>query len=93
MGKEKEAFDFCLKEMFLRVGEKYPNKELTDQQDWYKKRSWTEEDLEGFRKWMVAYLRKKMRWSKHQCETEASMFILQWSWTTFRPLAIKGIRK
>jgi len=36
-----QTCEACLKEMFKRVGETYPNKKLTDQKDWYMKRSWT----------------------------------------------------
>jgi len=93
MAKEDEVDHFCFKEMFLRVGEKYPNKGFTDQQDWYEKRSWTEEDRRNFRKWMVSYLRKKMRWSKKKCEINVAMFLLQWGWTTIQPITMKGIRK
>ena len=76
-----QAFEFCLKEMFLRVGEKYPNKDLTDKTDWYMLRSWTMEDEENFRQWMVSYLRNKLRLSKKRAEREAAYFDMNFSWT------------
>jgi hypothetical protein len=46
--KYEVAVDMCLKEMFKRVGEKYPNKKLTDQKEWYTKRTWTEAEESSF---------------------------------------------
>ena len=44
-----KACEICLKEMFRRVGKKYPDKKFTDQKDWYTKVTWTEEEEEDFR--------------------------------------------
>ena len=71
----------CLKEMFKRVGEKYPNEELTSQDKWYTLRSWTTEEENDFRDWMAKYLKKKHRWSKKQIDMEIGMFMLSWGWT------------
>lgn len=71
----------CLKEMFKRVGEKYPNEELTKQKDWYSKRTWTEKEQESFKKWLEKKMAKQ--WSylrKKKIEYEAAMFILCWGW-------------
>ena len=70
----------CLKEMFKRVGEKYPNKKLTDQRDWYMKRCWTEKEEADFEKWMRAYLKKTCRWSTRMINKEVGMFMLMWGW-------------
>lgn len=71
----------CLKEMFKRVGEKYPNEELTKQKDWFSQRTWTEKDQENFKKWLEKKMAKQ--WSylgKRKIELEAAMFILMWGW-------------
>ena len=88
-----EVFDFCLKEMFLRVGEDYPNKELTNNKDWYNMRSWTIEEESKFRDWMVGYLRKKLRWTKKIAVKEVSFFLLQYGWTNKHALHMETIKK
>jgi len=78
-----KACEACLKEMFKRVGEKYPNKKLTDQKEWYCKRTWSEEEEEDFRVWMRKYLKKKYpNWTKHTLDKEIGMFLLMWGWKT-----------
>ena len=76
----EETCEECLKEMFKRVGEKYPNEELTSQEDWYHQRSWTPEEEEDFRDWMAKYVKKKHRWDKKTIEIEIAMFLLMWGW-------------
>jgi hypothetical protein len=88
--KTESIFDFCIKEMFLRVGEKYPNKDLTEHTDWYMMRSWTIGEEEQFRRWMVSFLRKKNKWTIKRAEYEASFFIMNYGWTNRYPLFIKG---
>ena len=90
--KYEQAFEFCLKEMFLRVGEKYPNKSLTSQPKWYTMRSWTIEEANEFRQWMVAYLRKKLRLNKKRAEAEIAYFLMQYGWTNQFKFHIKAIR-
>ena len=77
-----KACEICLKEMFRRVGKKYPDKKFTDQKDWYTKVTWTEEEEEDFRVWMRAFLKKKYRWNKHTLDKEIGMFLLMWGWKT-----------
>jgi hypothetical protein len=69
----------CLKEMFKRVGEEYPNK-LTKQKDWWMKRSWTLEEEIDFKEWMRKYLKKTCRWNAKMIDKEVGMFMLMWSW-------------
>jgi len=81
--KYESAVDMCLKEMFKRVGEKYPNKELTDQKEWYTKRTWTEKEEADFRDWMRKKLSKKFKhWTERTLRNEIAMFILMWGWKT-----------
>lgn len=89
----EDAFNFCFKEMFLRVGEKYPNKTLTNDPNWYMLRSWSIEEEEKFQKWMIWYLRKKLRITIKSAEKEASFFSLMYSWTNQFPLAMKVIKQ
>jgi hypothetical protein len=75
-----DSCEACLKEMFKRVGETYPNKKLTDQKDWYMKRSWTEAEEDDFRDWMKKYLKKKHKWTATTIRKEIGMFLLMWGW-------------
>ena len=90
--KYQQACEVCLREMFFRVGEKYPNKELTDQSNWYEKHSWTQKDEEKFKQWMISYFRKKLRFTKKRAESEVSMFLLNYSWTWKFPLYMRVIK-
>ena len=88
----EKAFEFCLKEMFLRVGEIYPNKDLTNDPDWYMLREWSEQEQDDFEKWMIIYLRKALKWTKKMAYKEASFFILMYGWKTDRSLNIETIK-
>ena len=73
--------DMCLKEMFRRVGRKYPDKKFTDQPDWFTKVTWTKKQEDSFRVWMTKLLTKKCKWwNKKSIDKEISMFLLMWGW-------------
>jgi len=79
---EKTCED-CLKEMFKRVGEKYPNPKLTSQKDWYMKRAWTPEQEDCFREWMRKLLKRRYRtFDERHIGWEVGMFMLSWGWKT-----------
>lgn len=80
--KIEDVMHLCFKEMFLRVGEIYPNEELQKDKKWYMRHSWTVEQENNFRKWMIRFLMKGMRWSKKVSEKETSFFIFNYGWTT-----------
>jgi len=90
--KIEEAMDICLKEMFNRVGETYPNDELVNEHNWYMLRSWTELEQKAFENWMISYLRKSLRWTKKQSVKEVGFFLLQYGWTTKQQLSIATIK-
>ena len=77
-----DASEKCLKEMFRRVGEVYPNPKLTSEDNWYTKRNWSIEDQASFKRWMIDYLQTKFGWGKKKCEWESDMFLLDRGWTT-----------
>ena len=82
MAKWDTVFVECLKEMFRRVGERYPNKKLTDYSNWYCQRAWTETELQNFRKWMRKHVRKRMRCYAVRAAKETGYFILKYAWST-----------
>lgn len=75
-----EVLTACLKEMFRRVGERYPNPKLTNQHRWYAMRAWTQQEEDDFKDWMVQYLRKKMRLNIKEAQKETSWFMLMYGW-------------
>jgi hypothetical protein len=74
------ACDVCLKEMFKRVGETYPNGKLTGDPNWFQRRTWTQAEEDDFRDWLKKYLKKKYRWTNHTIKKEIGMFLLMWGW-------------
>lgn len=72
----------CLKEMFRRVGERYPNKKFTNQDRWYAMRAWSDESEKDFKGWLVQYLKKRMRLSLEAAMKEVSYFLLMYGWRT-----------
>lgn len=87
----EKDFDFIMKEMFLRVGENYPNENLTSNSQWYTMRNWTDKDQKDFYNWMTSYLRKELKWTKTQSDKETAWFLLQYGWTTTNEIKIKSI--
>ncbi len=79
MNTEKVLHD-CLKEMFRRVGLRYPNKKFVSQDRWYLQRAWTREDEKDFRDWMMKYVRKKLRYDVRTATKEVGYFTLMYSW-------------
>ena len=82
MARAEKIYEIALKELFKRVGLKYPNKKFTAKDGWYNKRAWTEEEYQDFNKWMVKLLMKRMGMLKKKAEFEAGMFLLNYSWAT-----------
>lgn len=76
-----EVVEGALREMFKRVGAEHEfSLKYCEQEDWYKKRTWTYAEEAEFRKWLVPYLAKEMRTSKKRADREASWFLLMWGW-------------
>lgn len=80
-GKTKidNFLEHALRKMFRMVGEKY-GKEFTKDPEWFRKRTWSQEQESEFRDWFVTTARKKMRWSKRLAEREFSWFNFMWGW-------------
>lgn len=82
-----EELKIILDEMCSRVGAKDIDFE---ENEWYLKYSWTEEEQEDFRKWLADffYNNSKVRRvfhiikSKRECNKASGMFILNYGWRT-----------
>lgn len=78
-------FDKAVVEMFSRVGidttaeeaRKYAEEKGAQ---WYKTRTWTTEEENDFRKWLVAEI-KKNGVSNKKADAEASFFLLMYGWS------------
>jgi len=84
MKKFDKEFRKIFVEMFKRVDLKF-NEKYVSKPDWYAKHTWSEEESDKFRVWLVKYLEKnakKMGFSKQRADKEASWFMLAYSWKT-----------
>ena len=80
MDKDEKFIGKCFKEMFRRVGEKFPNEALTRQKEWYTLRTWTEKEQDSFKKWMMKEFKKMYPYLKRKAEMEVGIFILCYGW-------------
>ena len=84
MDKGEKLVEQALKEMFKRVGMTYPNKEFTDQPDWYAKRTWTAEEEKDFCSWLAKKVKKTWPYmNKRKVDFEVAMFNLCYGWKTY----------
>ena len=78
MIKEK-WLDEILTKQFEMVGLEY-KPTLVTHDGWFLEYTWTDEQQNAFKSWLVAYFRKKTRFSKEYCERQAAWFILHCGW-------------
>ena len=72
-----------LEKMFEAVGRVW-SPEITGTPGWFMKTSWTTEQAESFRDWMVKEGMRRMRWRKSRALKEAQWFLFDCGWTTDR---------
>jgi len=71
-----------LREMFRRIGLEY-SPDIVKRDKWYLEHSWTVDEEEEYRQWLVNELRMDFRYySKRIAEYEAAFFIMNYGWTT-----------
>ena len=76
----EENLKEVLTKMFEAVGAKY-SPELTLNERWYLKYSWTRAQEDAFKKWLVEYIKKgRFTSSKKRAEREAEIFLLHCGW-------------
>jgi hypothetical protein len=70
----------ALDKMFKCVGFDSFDKEFTDQDDWYSKRTWTQKQSQEFKKWFVSEGKKDLKFNTKMMEKEHAWFDLKWGW-------------
>ncbi len=70
----------AIEAMFKAVGLDAPSESFTQQDGWYTKHEWTDQQRADFRKWFVANARRDMGWTKTAADKEFSYFDLMWGW-------------
>ena len=71
----------ALDKMFQAVGFEKFDKEFTEQHDdWYNKKTWTEEQSNEFKKWFITEGKKDLKFTKQMMEKEHAWFDLKWGW-------------
>jgi len=80
MTKVNKVTEEALTEMFKRVGRTYPDEAFTNTPDWYSMEEWTVAESKDFRQWLIAKLRKDLKWTEKKAVLEAAMFDLMWGW-------------
>ena len=81
MDKDEKFIDKCFKEMFKRVGEKWPAKWPNEDKEWYSKRTWSEKEQDLFKRWLKIQIRKTYpHLNERKVEWEAGCFILCYGW-------------
>ena len=68
-----------LREMFSRVSVEY-DEELVQQKNWFLTHTWSKEDQNSFREWLIAYLMKKRRCTKRMAEKNSAYMLLSFGW-------------
>lgn len=71
----------ALDKMFTYVGFESFNEEFTKQHDdWYQRKTWTEEQSCDFKKWFISEGKKDLKFNKQMLEKEHAWFDLKWGW-------------
>ena len=68
-----------LTEMFRRVGEEY-DPEFIKQEDWYTKKTWSNDTQVSFAQWLSQYIRDTFKMPKKKAIREANWFVFYCGW-------------
>jgi hypothetical protein len=80
MNKFDNFLKKALNKMFTCVGFEKFDEEFTKQEEWYLKKSWTQEQSEAFKKWFIQECVADLNCTKKMAEREFSWFDLKWGW-------------
>jgi hypothetical protein len=78
--KIDKFLDKALDQMFKCVGFERFDKNFTEQNHWYSKKTWSNDTHREFRVWFINTARKDLKWNKTYAEKEFLWFDLMWGW-------------
>lgn len=92
MSKNKidKFLEKALDKMFQVVGLASWDREFTKKQDWYMEYSWTEEQIDEYKKWFIQTARKDLKLNKQLALKEWSWFFLMWGWKQVKPEEVQA---
>ena len=70
----------ALDKMFKCVGFDSFDREFTEQDNWYAKKTWTHEQYEEFKKWFISEGKKDLKFNERAIQKEYAWFDLKWGW-------------
>jgi len=56
------------------------DREFTDQDNWYSKKTWTQKQSEEFKEWFMVEGKKDLKFNKQMLHKEYAWFDLKWGW-------------
>jgi hypothetical protein len=80
MNKYDKFLKKALDKMFQAVGFESFDGDFADQEDWYTKKTWTDEQANTFKAWFIAEGKKDLKFTKQMMEKEYAWFNLKWGW-------------
>jgi hypothetical protein len=78
--KNEEFVKKALNKMFTYVGFDGLDEEFTKQDQWYNKKTWTQEQSNEFKKWFINEFKKDLKFKKNMAEREYAWFDVMWGW-------------
>lgn len=70
----------ALDKMFQMVGFEHFDGSFVEQENWYSKKNWTQEQSNQFKTWFVNQGKKDLKFTKQMMEKEYDWFNLKWGW-------------
>ena len=72
---------YVITKMCEVIGVKYDDVDFTNHR-WFLEYSWTREEEEEFRDWLITLIEKTTIDTRHYAEVQANFFILNYGWAT-----------
>lgn len=79
MRNRTSRIEDVLEKLFEVVGQEY-SEDFCKESEWYLKYSWTEEQEESFKDWLISYIRNKDKTTIKEAKRQAGLIILNYGW-------------
>lgn len=77
----KDDAIYIISQMFALIGEPFDRSKLEYDDEWYLNYSWTEEQQEEFKEWLISHLRANFKHTKALAISNAGWFIFMYGFT------------